>query len=71
MAKGMSMYGIFFGGRWALSRSKKRALALAKREGGYVMVLRSAFGAGTPRRWDAPTFRTTAELLADFRQAKD
>lgn len=62
----MNLYGIFFGSSWVMTRSKKQALKSGKANGGVVIVQTNAYGPGSVRTWDAPTFRTTGTLLADF-----
>lgn len=64
----MNLYGVFIGTKWAMGCNKRQALALAKREKGYVGVIRDAYGYGTPSAWDAPTFRVTMTLIADYRR---
>lgn len=53
---------------WCMSRRKRDAIAKAKAMNGYVGVIRHAYGYGSPQSWDAPTFRVTMDLVADYRR---
>jgi len=48
---------------WALCTSRKHAVAFARRQAGSVYVHRNTAGNEV---WDAPTFRSTGDLVADF-----
>lgn len=70
---GRSLYGVFTGStretaQWQLLTRKREALALARKLHGRVGVVHDAYAWGAPHAWDAPTFYTTMELLADYRQ---
>lgn len=73
-----ALYGVFFVQGtivpvpcFGLMTNRRKALQAAKMRQGYVMVIprgmdRSIWG--SIRAWDAPTFRHTADLVADFRK---
>lgn len=50
--------------RFALTRNKRQALKLAKRENAQV---RSVNMSTSPASWDSPTFLMCSESVADFR----
>ena len=58
-----SIYGVFFGTKWALTTNKKQALAAAKKHQGYVTRMPYDSSRGP---WDAPTFKVCSTLVADF-----
>ena len=66
----MNLYGVFFGTKWAMTRNKRQALKYAKASRGYVGVIRNADGYGSPTAWDAPTFRVTMTMIADYSEVK-
>lgn len=66
----MNLYGIFFGTKWCMTRNKRQALTFARKNRAIVGVIRNAYGWGSPRSWDAPTFRVTMTTIADFTQGR-
>lgn len=69
----MNLYGVYVTidgiDKWGLTRRKREALKFAKRHRGYVHKLDDS-GWGSPSSWDAPTFRVTADRIADFRDCQ-
>ena len=60
-------YAVFLpGAKWARTHNKKEALAFARQHGGYVT--RMPYSHAGNGAWDAPTWRVSSEVIADFRE---
>jgi len=60
MRKGL--YGIFIGTKWAMCRSKRRAIAEARKHVG-ATVRRMNLPARDNRSWDSPTFYVCSDQI--------
>lgn len=74
-----ALYGVFYvdpaTGRpcWGLRTNRRRAVSAARAHKGQVRVIPNGMSRGiwgSVTSWDAPTFRVTSDLVADFREAQ-
>lgn len=58
------IYGIFSGGKWGMTTSKREAMKIARNTKGEVRHLNAK---GAAQYWDMPTFYASSNPVADFR----
>jgi hypothetical protein len=64
-----NLYGVFIGTKWAMTTTKRHAIKRAKQDHGIVYVIEGGMGQhwASARYWDAPTFKATGTVVADYR----
>lgn len=64
MAKKRPVYGVFFGTKWAMTRSKRKAITEAKKHADGQVFKRDH--CEDNESWDAPTFRAMSTQIYPF-----